>query len=362
MTEAQTEETEKKQIPGAPARPLAASPRLSPVQRSAFLLRATAATGVVASLFSVLLAPGLPGNASGRVVEIAQHLSETFAYLMAGLLMALICGGAFEIARAGRIGLVSRVLGVGAAGLAVALSAPALHQRLHPFAAILLTVSAALAAIVGAWHAMKKPHTRAVGAVLFAFALAGLLRLGAWELAGAAGERSSQRMYDVSCGIASAAVVIEGLGQLAAAAWLGTRGRLLGRLASNLAIGLAFLVTWGAAYGVKAGAAPWQSILHSALADAAGQPPPVGLGSIATFLATASIFLALVAVVQRGQVVAIISVLALALLSRGTLDVPLRAMAIAAAGQWVLLAMLDDRSMWRSLTAERDQRLAEDKA
>ena len=308
------------------------------------------------------IAPGLPGNATGRVVEIAQHLSDTFAYVMAGLLMTLICTGAFEIARAGRIGLVSRVVAVGASGLAVALSAPALHERLHPFAGILLAVAAALAAMAGAWHAMKKPHTRAVGAVLVAFALAGLLRLGAWELAGAAGERGSQKMYDVSCGIASAAVVIEGLGQLAAAAWLGTRDRMLGRVASNAAIALAFLVTWGAAYGVKAGAATWQSILHSALADAAGQPPPVGLGSIATFLAAASIFLALVAIVQRGQVIAIISALSLALISRGTLDVPLRAMAIAAAGQWVLLAMLDDRSMWKSLSAQREQRLAEEAA
>ncbi len=336
--------------------------RFSPVVKAAFLLRVTAVTAVVASLFSVLIAPGLPGNAAGRFVDVAAHLSSTFAYLLAGLLITLLCTGAFEIAKAGRIGSFSRVIAVGASGLAVALSAPALHERLHPMAGMLLAISAAFAAIVGAWHALQKAHTRAVGAVLLGFAIAGLLRLAAWELAGVAGDRGNQRMYDVSCGIASAAVVIEGLGQLAAAAWLGTRGRLLGRMASNGAIALAFVVTWGAAYGVRPGAAPWQSILHSALAEVAGQPPPLGLRAVATFLATASIFLALVAVLQRRQVAAIISALALALISRGTLDVPLRAMAIAAAGQWVLLTMLDDRSMWKSFAAQREQRLADEGA
>lgn len=337
-----------------------ASALLSPVLRNAFLLRATAICAVIGAALSVLIAPGLPGNASGRFVEITQHLSETFAYLMAGLLMALICTGAFEIARAGRIGLPSRILAVGASGLTVALSAPALREPLLPFVAVLLAVSAAVAALAGAWHAIRKPHTRLVGAVLLAFAVAALLRIGAWELAGAAGERGSARMWDVSCGIASAAVVIEGVGQLAAAAWLGTRGRL--KIAGNLAIAAAFLVTWGAAYGVRPGAAPWQSILHSALADAPGQPPPFGLAAVATFLASAGIFLAFVAVAQRGQVIAVVSALALALISRGTLDVPLRAMAIAAAGQWVLLAMLDERAMWKAMAVDRDQRVAEERA
>jgi hypothetical protein len=179
-------------------------------------------------------------------------------------------------------------------------------------------------------------------------------RLGAWELATAAGDRQSTRMYDAAGIVASAGVILEGIGQLAAAAWLGTRGRLAGRVFSNAAILAALIATWGAARGVHPGAAPWQAILHSALADAPGTPAPLGLSAVATFLACCAIFLALGAIVQRGQVVAVIAALAFALLARGTFDVPLRALAIAAAGHWVLLSMVDDRSMWRALIAQRD--------
>jgi hypothetical protein len=132
---------------------------------------------------------------------------------------------------------------------------------------------------------------------------------------------------------------------------------MLGRVLSNAAILLAFVATWGAARGVHPGAAPWQAVLHGALADAPGTPAPLGMSAIATFLVSCGILLGTVAVVQRGQVVAVIAALGFALLSRGTLDVPLRAMAIAAAGHWIMLATIDDRSMWRMLIAEREQRL-----
>jgi hypothetical protein len=189
--------------------------------------------------------------------------------------------------------------------------------------------------------------------VIIAMALASVARVGAWELAGDAGERGSTRMYDIAAAIATVGVVLEGLGQLAAAAWLGTRGGVAGRVLSNLAIAAAFLVTWGAARGVHPGAATWQAILHTALADAPGTPPPFALSAVATFLACCAIFLGIVAISLRGQMVAVLAALGLTLLSRGTFDVPIRALAIVAAGQWLLLATVDDRSMWRALVSSR---------
>jgi hypothetical protein len=252
------------------------------------------------------------------------------------------------------------VLVVGAAGLTMALAAPALREKLPASVAVVLAGAATVGAFAGGWQAVKKAHTRLVGVVLLTFGLAALLRIGAWELAASAAERISERLYDISRGIASAAVVVEGLGQLGAAAWLGTRGRM--SLAANAAVGAAFLVTWAAANGVRPEAARWQSVLHGSLADVAGRPPPLGLSAVATFLAAASLFLALVAVAQRRQVVAVLAALALALLSRGTLDVPLRAMAIAAAAEWILIAMLDERAMWRAMKTDRDQRITEERA
>jgi hypothetical protein len=197
-----------------------------------------------------------------------------------------------------------------------------------------------------------------VGVVLALFAFAAFVRLGSWEIAAAAGERASIRLYGIGQTLATVAVVLEGLGQLTAAAWLGTRGKLTGQLMSSAAIAGAFILTWGAAQGVHGGASFWQAVMHSALADAAGNPHPVaGIIAMATFLVPASVLLALVSVAQPGQVVVVVSALALALLSRGALDAPLRALAIVAAAQWITIAMSDDRAMWTALIESRERRL-----
>ncbi len=337
---------------GAQPEPQAEAPS-SPTLRAAWLLRSTTLIVCVASLLGVLVAPGIPGNATGRVVEAWQQGADVFAYAAASLLMALLLMGSYELARAPRLALAPRVIAVGASGLVLALAAPAMRDKLHPVAAIFLAIASSAVAMTCAWPALRTAHTRAVGAVLVAMALASVFRLGAWELAGAAGDRSSTRMYDVASGIATAGVVLEGIGQLAAAAWLGTRGGVAGRVLSNLAIAAAFVVTWGAARGVHPGADTWQAVLHTALADAPGTPPPFGLSAVATFLACCGIFLALVAGVMRGQMVAVLAALGLTLLSRGTLDVPIRALAIVAAGHWLMLATVDDRSMWRALVSAR---------
>ena len=106
-------------------------------------------------------------------------------------------------------------------------------------------------------------------------------------------------------------------------------------------------LTYGVAKGVHSGAAPWQSILHTALADAPGIPPPYALDAFAIFLVPASLLLALVAAAQPQQVVAVVAAVALALVSRGAFDAPLRALCAVAAAQWAALASVDERAMWR---------------
>jgi hypothetical protein len=128
---------------------------------------------------------------------------------------------------------------------------------------------------------------------------------------------------------------------------------------SNGAILGAFLLTWGAARGAAPGASEWQTILRTALVDAAGNPPPYALSAIATFLASSAILLALAAAVQTRQVVPVVCALSLALVSRGSLDVPLRALAAAVAGHWLLLARADPRAMWAQMQRDRDRRVAE---
>jgi hypothetical protein len=102
----------------------------------------------------------------------------------------------------------------------------------------------------------------------------------------------------------------------------------------------------------------WQRVLHSALMGERMRPPETyGVDGIGSFLVSAAVALAAVTMVQRRQVVAVIASLALALLARGAFDSPLRAIAVVAAAQWIVVASVDDRAMWRSLLDQRNKKV-----
>jgi hypothetical protein len=105
---------------------------------------------------------------------------------------------------------------------------------------------------------------------------------------------------------------------------------------------------------MHSGAPLWQSILHTALADAPGIPPPWNrLNALATALVPASLLLALAVASQPKQVAAVVTAMALALVSRGAFDAPLRALCAVVASQWAVLACVDQHAMWRTLLRER---------
>lgn len=362
-----TESTSSVEGPSAPA---AAGGTPAPAERGApaplvwskWLLRITAVSGALAAFFGNIVAPGMRGNASETMVVNSERISNSLAYFFCGTLLVLLCGGAYELSRAKGLPIVSRVVAVACAGLVIALSAPALIHRLHPPLALALALSASAIALASGVTGLRAPHTRAPGAVLAVLAFAALVRLLSWEVATAAGERASVQLYNASRALSTAGFVLEGLAQIIGAAWLGARGRWAGRILSNLAVAGAFVLTWGAARGMYPGAALWQSVLHSALADAPGVPAPYAISAVATFLVCSAILLALVAAVQPGQVVAVVAALSFALVSRGAFDAPLRALAISVAGHWLLLARADPRAMWQSLQRDRDQRIAEERS
>ncbi len=336
-----------------------AAPEESPTLAASTLLRATAYCGVLAAAMGVVIAPGMRGTAPEKIVQATDRVAASLSYLLYGLVIASLIRGGYELLRTKRAPIVVRALiGLGAA-TAAAMAAPALHARLPSIAAVILTIAAVVAIVPAAWTAVRAPHTRAVSVVLMLLAVAALARLGAWELALAAWERTSTPLLRVARGLATGGVVFEGLAQLVAAAWLGTRAKLWGQLMSSAAIVAALMLTWGGMQELHSDTAKWQAVLHTALADAAAPPIPHGLTPIATFFAAASVLLALVAAAQPGQVAAIVCAMALALISRGALDAPLRALTGIAAAVWITVAWGDDRAMWRQLIDARKTRVAE---
>ncbi len=344
------------------AAPVPVAPEPGAELPSVWLLHAAAITAVVAAALARIVAPGLRGNASDTVVFSWDRASAIATYALSVLLMAVAGRGIYELARRPQLPVTSRILSISGVGIVMALVVPSFLKRLPVGPTIVLALAATVVAICAGLNGLRAPHTRAVGVVLAFLGVASLVRLVSWELAVMAGDHASVRLYDWSRSVATAAVVIEGVGQLSAAAWLGTRSRFVGQAMSSIAVGGAFLITWGAAKGVHAGAAPWQAVLHTALADAPGIPPPYALGAIATFLVSASILFALVALLQRRQAVAVTSALALALIARGAFDAPLRALSVVVGGVWLMLAVTDNRAMWRTLATERDERLAKNRA
>ena len=351
------ENTSAEEPAGAPANPRVAAPVAKPAMNVAWAgsaLVLTAVVGAAAKVFGVVVAPGMRGVASQGTVETVEILSATLGYTFAALLVALICGGSFELARANRIGVISRGTVVAISGLVVALASPAVVQRLHSMAGVALAVVASVIAVVASVGTIRASHTRILGGVLGMFALSGLLRPMSWLLTVLANERASLGLYNAGRGLATAAVVVQALAALLAAAWLGTRSRVRGRFLANGAIVLAFAITYLAARDSGDTPSALEAVLRGSLSQAAGVPLPYGLSSIAAFLVPATILLALVAVVQRAHPPAVLAALALALLSSGAFDVPLHALALTAAAQWAMLAMADERTMWSSLVRGRE--------
>jgi hypothetical protein len=153
--------------------------------------------------------------------------------------------------------------------------------------------------------------------------------------------------------------MLEACGQMIAVVWLSSRGRWAGQLGLSLALFGAVGLTYAVAQGMHSGAALWQAIIHSSLADAPGIPRPYRLDAFAIFLVSSSLLLALVAAAQPNQVAALVAAMALALVSRGAFDAPLRALCAVVAAQWATLAALDGRAMWRTLIDDRTRRLVD---
>jgi len=322
----------------------------------AWLLRTTAVSAFVAALAGVLVAPGLRGLASDHVVETSNRLAWTLAYFLTGLLVTGIVVAAIELSRATRARSMWNAFAVSAAGLTVALAVPAIVHTLPTLMAASLAIVTSTVVGAAALQGLRAKHTRAVGVMMLALAMSGLLRVFAWNLARIAGDAGNTGLYSAARTVATAGLGLEAVGQLVAAAWLGTRSRFLGQALSSVAIGVAWILTVSASYGANATAKPWQVAAHIALASATGLPKPYGPSGLAVFLLAASILLAGVAAVQRHQVTGVLMALALSLIGRGAFDVPMHALAATTASLWLMLAVTDERAMWQALLASRPKR------
>ncbi|MCL2724451.1 MAG: hypothetical protein FWD69_08445 [Polyangiaceae bacterium] len=333
--------------PGGPP----TSPRSPGTAWASGTLLLAGAVGILAKVGGVLIAPGMRGIAAQGTVETTEILTSALGYTFAAMLVTLASAGAFELTRSTRISVLVRGIVVAVCGLVIALVSPAVVQKLHPFAAITLSIVASMIAFVAGITAARIPHTRALGAVLVLLSLSGILRPNAWGLVALAGEHASLTLFNVGRILGTISVIVQCVATLLVAVWLAMRSRT-SRIFANGAVVLGFVITYVAARNIEDPSSTI-AILRASLLQVATTSVSRSLSSVAAFLIPASLLLAVVALAQRRFPPAITVSFALALLSQGSFDVPLQALAITAAAMWTLLAMADDRAMWTTLVATK---------
>lgn len=301
------------------------------------VLLLTVVAGLTSKLVGVVVAPGLRGVAVQTTVDRAETVAATLGYVFAAFLIALICAGSFELARTSRVPLVQRGFIVAFSGLTIAIASPAFVDRLYPTALIANALVVGLVAVVSASVALRSPRTRAVGFVLLLLALSALARPSTWILVRLAGERASMAFYETGRGFGIASVVLQTAAVVVAAIWLATRAPWRGRLLVNVLFVAAFAVTYAIADKIDAPSSAFVAVLRGSLLQSAGTTLAFDAATVAIFVTLASLLLTGAALVQRRSR-AVAHVLGLALLSAGAFDVPLQALAVTAAAQWVLVA------------------------
>ncbi len=325
----------------------------SPVLRSAWLLRSAALLAIAASVLGVIVVPGVRGHASDPVVIAWERVASITSIAAAVLLAGLVVVGSFDLWQATRIGSGARASMLFLASVVFGITLAASIARLPAIASVPMMVASGALTLLSAQVGLRAPHTRALSIVLATMGAASIMRLFAWELASAGADRPS--VFTAGRVFATIAIALVGLSQMACAAWMGSRGRGMGQVTTVAALLAAFALVWGAAKGASALAPTWQAVLHASLQD---QPSPqaFGVAALPAFLTLASMTLAFGSLLVRGQVAVITCTLSLGMIGRGALDVPMCALATAAAAVWLALAASDERAMWKDLVIAKQEK------
>lgn len=310
-------------------------------------LRIAAWVAVPATLLGSFLLPGLRGSAQESVVVGWERVSNALAYSLAAVACLLVLWGATALGRETRLSWSIRLplIAIGAAALALGL--PAFATRLHAVPALALAMVVSFASLFSGVKALREAHTRAAGAILACYGLAGLSHAAAWRAATVAGEHAEVGLYRLGRGFSTMELVFEALGFLIAGAWIATRSRLRGRLSANLAAVLAIAVVWVAARDLVSPSTV-DRVLRAAVLHHLPAPTPLYLDRVLPGLAIGALFMAVAALVQESRS-AIPTLVALTLLARGRSDVPLQSWLAVIAAQWLALSSIDQKTMWQGL-------------
>ncbi len=311
-------------------------------ESASVLLRATAVSGFVAYILGVGVMPGARGRLGQVGVEWLERATSVVAlaaYIMAAFLIAQAAVGVF---RKSKFQVLSALVAI-LASLATMLVASGLTRPLSfPFAMGASGAAVATLAVASA-RTVKNRVTRVPGLLLGGFALAGVLRAGAYALARSGTLDSAPRSEHVARVLGSASVVLGVVLLLLVHLWLAARGGKGGRAASNVGLlGAVGLCVWMASKS----AGPALSMLKHSLSSYEMPPltTPVLVVSSWRLILTAGAALACLLPYRRSPFV--LPPLAMLVLGGSALDMPIANLLTTAAAVWLCFAADDPRTLW----------------
>lgn len=291
-----------------------------------------AGLSLVASALGRLLAPALPGSATG--LETWIHHTNSVAALLSQVVAA---GGiAFALRAVGvamsksALGLTYRLAMFPATIVTSALVIGAAGRVLTPAQNGALAVAVLVAAALTTPLALHLPETRAIGIALGLTFVSSSFDFAAKRLALDASEAASHVLFAHATRLSTAALVCEVALVVTALAWLSRRVKGRALLLSGVSVGITILLAWVLRLEVSGNAATLQVILARAAGELLRGPHPLAPAALRLTVEIAALVTAVTALVLSRRV-PIAPVLALCLLSRGAVDMPLPALLLMVA-------------------------------
>lgn len=308
---------------------------------------------VAANILGGLLAPGWIGV--GGEVQVARfrkwaNLTSVSAATL-GMLAVLVL--VLAVAGNPRTSVSTRLVSTFGACLVFTFVAIAITRVLEPSQLVVLFAGAFAVLVAATVEAVTPPATRALGIQLGLMGGAALLRIAAWGIAWSASKRGNPNAFAWAQVCASAALAFEILGQIFVVVYLIHRPGVRGTLAAFLALALAFLLASWALGASLQHAGSFRDAVQRALSlrvQGSGPLPSWIPAEAATheialldrnvrvallplvFTEVLSLTLPLAAIASMARgIVPLCAAMALASLSRGQVDSPLRGLELAVA-------------------------------
>ena len=309
------------------------------------------------ALATVLLAQGVApacrvvGRLSHRVVDYVELAAGVCSQWLVLMAIGLAIGLLLSVGRDGRVPLVSRVVLVAQTTMVFVIALPSTAGKIPTHALVFMGSLVFVAALVAAVEALRVPRSRALGLVVGMLALGCGTRIIAAGIAESSWRVASDRVA-VATMVATASVLMHGMGLLIALSWLASRRGKTVSVGSLFALSSAVFVTWVAASG-RAPVPSWMLFVSGFQNGFVAVPKSLFPDAIDRFVAVLGPITAVVALMMRRQMPTMVGALALVLTAGISVDMPGHALIMMLAVLATVLCVHDDRGMWEALLGKR---------